>query len=48
MFHNGGFGIKMDIIQINLWNRRTNGLTLIQEACAFCPGQLIIIHVILI
>ena len=22
--YNGGFGIKTDIIQINLWNRRTN------------------------
>jgi hypothetical protein len=38
MSYNGGFGIKTDIIQINLWNRRTNGLTLIQKACAFYPG----------
>jgi len=24
MFYNGGFDIKVDIIQINLWNRRAD------------------------
>jgi len=26
MSYNGSFGIKTDIIQINLWDRRTNGV----------------------